>query len=97
MPKQPAVYILASNRNGTLYTVVTSNLVQRTWQHRGYQADGFTNRHGITLLVWYEMHDSMESAILREKRIKAWKRQWKLELIEEKNPYWHDLWPDIIG
>jgi len=97
MPKQPAVYILASNRNGTLYTGVTSNLVQRTWQHRVHQADGFTNRHGITLLVWYEMHDSMESAILREKRIKAWKRQWKLELIEEKNPYWHDLWPDIIG
>jgi putative endonuclease len=95
--KQPAVYILASDRNGTLYTGVTSNLVQRTWEHREHAADGFTKRYDVTMLVWYELHGAIGAAILREKQIKAWKRQWKIELIEKKNPYWHDLWPEIVG
>ena len=97
MDKQPAVYILASRRNGTLYTGVTSDLCKRIWQHREHQAEDFTARHAVTLLAWYELHPTMESAILREKRIKAWKRQWKLELIEAGNPYWHDLWPQVSG
>jgi putative endonuclease len=72
--KQPAVYILASHRNGTLYTGVTSDLVQRTWQHREHVVAGFTKQHGVTMLVWYELHGTMDTAILREKQIKAWKR-----------------------
>ena len=97
MPKQPAVYILASLRNGTLYTGVTSNLVQRVWQHREHLAGGFTDRYGVTKLVWYELHESMESAIVREKRIKKWNRAWKIQLIEEENPEWQDLWHTILG
>ena len=95
--KQPAVYILASNRNGTLYTGVTSNLVGRTWQHKEHVVDGFTKEYYVTLLVWYELHGAMDSAIEREKRIKAWKREWKIRLIEGANPYWNDLWPEITG
>ena len=95
--KQPAVYLLASGRNGTLYAGVTSNLVQRTWQHREHLVDGFSKAHGVTWLVWYEMHEAMESAIVREKQIKAWKRAWKIELIEKAIPYRRDLWPDITG
>ena len=95
--KQPAVYILASERNGTLYTGVTSNLVGRTWQHREHVVDGVTKKYEVTMLVWFEMHDDMESAILREKQIKAWKREWKIRLIEESNPYWNDLWAQILG
>lgn len=95
--RQPTVYILASKRNGTLYTGVTSNLVQRIWQHREHVVDGFTKEHGVILLVWYEQHGTMDSAILREKQIKAWKRDWKMALIEKGNPYWRDLWPDIVG
>ena len=97
MPKQPAVYILASLRNGTLYAGVTSNLVQRVWQHREHLAGGFTDRYGVTKLVWYELHESMESAIVREKRIKKWNRAWKIQLIEEENPEWQDLWHTILG
>jgi len=97
MEKQPAVYILASERNGTLYTGVTSDLVGRTWQHREHVVDGFTKRYGIATLVWYELHPTMESAILREKQIKKWNRSWKLRLIQEGNPRWRDLWSDIIG
>ncbi|MBS0193702.1 MAG: GIY-YIG nuclease family protein [Proteobacteria bacterium] len=96
MEKHPCVYILASDRNGTLYVGVTSNLVQRIWQHREHLAEGFTKRYGVDHLVWYEQHESMESAIIREKQIKAWKRQWKLDLIESVNPYWNDLWEQII-
>lgn len=70
MTKQPCVYLLASSRNGTLYVGVTSNLVGRTWQHREHVVEGFTQQHCVTQLVWYEMHDSMESAIVREKQIK---------------------------
>ena len=96
MNKQPAVYILASKRNGTLYTGVTSDLVKRIWEHRNDMVDGFTSRYGIHRLVWYELHDSMESAITREKRLKNWKRKWKLELIETRNPEWIDLFNTIV-
>jgi putative endonuclease len=93
--KQPAVYILASGRNGTVYVGVTSNLVQRVWQHRKHLAPSFTAEHDVALLVYYELHDGMEAAIAREKQIKKWRREWKLRLIEERNPYWRDLWREI--
>ncbi|MGY0557974.1 GIY-YIG nuclease family protein [Lysobacter sp. A421] len=97
MEKQPSVYLLASSRNGTLYIGVTSDLVTRVWQHREHVVEGFSARHDVTRLVWYEQHDVMESAIQREKRIKKWNREWKLRLIDSFNPSWRDLWPDIIG
>ena len=95
--RQPCVYILASGRNGTLYTGVTSNLTTRIWQHRNDVVEGFTHRHHVHRLVWYELHDSMESAITREKAIKKWMRAWKLELIEKTNPYWRDLYPELCS
>ena len=95
--KQPAVYILATGRRGTLYIGVTSDLVARTWQHRGHVVEGFTKRYGVTMLVWYELNGTMESAILREKRLKSWNRDWKLRLVSESNPEWRDLWGDIVG
>jgi putative endonuclease len=94
--KQPAVYILASKRNGTLYIGVTSNLVKRTWEHKNDLVEGFTRRYKVHLLVWYEIHASMEAAIIREKRLKRWKRDWKLNLIEGSNPAWRDLYADIV-
>ena len=94
--KQPAVYILASQRNGTLYIGVTSNLVQRVYQHREILADGFSKQYGVKMLVWFEQHDTMESAIAREKAMKKWHRQWKINLIETQNSEWRDLWDDII-
>jgi len=94
--KQPAVYILASKRNGTLYTGVTSDLVKRIWEHKNNLAEGFTRRYGVHRLVRYELHENMESAIQREKRLKEWKRVWKLELIERTNPDWQDLYDKII-
>jgi putative endonuclease len=94
--KQPAVFILASKRNGTLYIVVTSDLVQRVWQHKNDVADGFTKEHNVHNLVYYEFHDEMDDAILREKRLKKWNRDWKLRLIEEKNPDWNDLYTSIL-
>lgn len=96
MNKQPAVYILASKRNGTLYIGVTSNLVKRTWEHKNNIVEGFTKKYGVHQLVWYELHGTMESAIIREKRLKDWKRAWKLKLIEGKNPEWRDLYETII-
>ena len=93
--KQPAVYILASQRNGTLYIGVTSDLVQRVWQHKNDVVEGFTKEYGVYLLVWYELHEDMESAIIREKRLKKWNRAWKLRLIEEMNPDWNDLYDSI--
>ncbi|WPX42139.1 GIY-YIG nuclease family protein [Undibacterium sp. CCC3.4] len=95
--KQPAVYILASEQNGTLYIGVTSNLVQRTWQHRDGIVEGFTQRYAVKTLVWYELHSTMKTAITREKALKKWNRSWKLKLIEEKNPQWLDLWPEIVA
>jgi putative endonuclease len=93
--RQPAVYILASKRNGTLYVGVTSDLVKRIWEHRNNMVEGFTKRYGVHRLVWYELHENMESAIQREKRLKEWKRLWKLALIENTNPDWHDLYQTI--
>ena len=97
MEKQPAVYILASDRIGTLYIGVSSDLVARIWQHREHVAKGFTKKHDITRLVWYELHGDMHSAITREKQIKKWNRAWKIRLIEEGNLSWRDLWPEIVG
>lgn len=95
--KQPAVYMLASKRNGTPYTGVTSNLVQRIWQHREGVVDGFSQRYAVKTLVWYEPCETMENAISREKALKKWNRAWKLRQIEERNPQWLDLWPEILG
>jgi len=95
MDRTPAVYIVASARNGTIYTGVTSNLPGRIYQHREGAIPGFTRKHRCKLLVWYEIHGEMESAIIREKRIKDWKREWKLDLIEQENPRWRDLAEDI--
>ena len=89
--RTPCVYILASQRNGTLYIGVTADLPSRIWQHKHDQVPGFTQRHGIHTLVWYEVHDTMESAIRREKAIKEWRRACKIKPIEDMNPYWHDL------
>ncbi|MDL1866728.1 GIY-YIG nuclease family protein [Betaproteobacteria bacterium PRO4] len=94
--KAPFVYIMASQRNGTLYTGVTSDLVQRVWQHREGLAEGFTRQYRCKLLVWYEQHESMNSAILREKQIKSGSRAKKLALIEAQNPNWQDLYPEIL-
>ena len=96
MGKQPAVYILASKRNGTLYTGITSDLIKRVWQHKHNLVEGFTKQYKVHLLVWYELHETMYSAIQREKRIKEWKRKWKLQLIENINPNWDDLYSKII-
>lgn len=95
--KQPAVYMLASQRNGTLYIGVTSDLIKRIWQHREGLVEGFTKRYQVKTLVWYERHATMESAIAREKAMKKWRRQWKLATVESSNPGWRDLWPEIIG
>ena len=96
MNKQPAVYILAGKRNGTIYIGVTSNLPRRVWQHKNDKIEGFTKRYGVHRLVWYELHGTMENAIKREKSLKNWKRSWKLQLIEDKNPGWEDLYRSII-
>ena len=93
--KMPCVYMLASKRNGTLYVGVTSDLVQRVWQHRSELAEGFTKRYGVHRLVWYEVHETMESAILREMALKKWNREWKIRLIQETNPTWKDLYEEI--
>ncbi len=94
--KKPYAYILASQRNGTLYTGVTSNLSQRIHQHKSNAVEGFTKKHSVHTLVWYEEHDSMINAIMREKAIKKWERAWKLRLIEEYNPEWRDLSEDFL-
>ncbi len=94
--KQPCVYILASKQNGTLYVGVTSDLVKRVWEHKNHVVDGFSKKYQIDLLVWYEVHENMRSAIEREKRIKDWRRKWKLELIEKANPEWVDLYGTLI-
>jgi putative endonuclease len=96
MPKQPCVYILASQRNGTLYVGVTSDLVKRIWEHRNNATDGFTKKYGVHILVCYELYEDMLAAITREKQLKKWNRAWKIELIEAGNPEWRDLWEDIV-
>ena len=91
----PSVYLLASHRNGTLYAGVTSNLMKRLYEHREAVIDGFSKEYGIKRLVWFEAHETMESAIIREKRIKKWNRPWKIKLIEAANPDWRDLAIDL--
>jgi len=87
---------MASRRNGTLYIGVTSNLVQRVWQHKHDVVDGFTSQYGVHRLVWFEQHETMASAIARERALKEWRRAWKLVLIEESNPEWRDLYEEIV-
>ncbi|KFZ44798.1 hypothetical protein KD27_03555 [Smithella sp. D17] len=94
--KQPAVYILASKKNGTLYTGVTSDLVKRIWEHKNDLIKGFTKRYKVHNLVWYELHDNMDAAIEREKNMKEWKRAWKVRLFEKDNPNGNDLYDSII-
>jgi len=95
MDREPCVYLLARASHSTFYTGVTSNLIQRIHQHRTGAMDGFTRRWGIKRLVWFEMHDDMESAIRREKQIKRWPRHWKYDLIAKDNPIWRDLAEDF--
>ena len=97
MRKQFYVYILASKPYGTLYVGVTSDLVKRGWQHRNEVVDGFTKEHGVHRLVWYEVHEDVYEAITREKRIKKWNRDWKVNLIQSMNPSWDDLFDVICG
>lgn len=92
---QPCVYMLASKRNGTLYIGVTSSLSKRIWEHKNDVIDGFTQKYQAHLLVWYEPHPTMESAITREKSLKKWNRIWKLRLIEQFNPDWLDLYQQL--
>lgn len=92
----PSVYIMASQRNGTLYTGVTSDPVKRIWEHREEVGSEFTRKYSVKRLVWLELHETMETAIQREKRIKKWNRTWKLELIEKSNPEWNDLYDQMV-
>ena len=94
--RQPAVYILASRPNGTLYVGVTSDLVKRVWQHKSDFVGGFTREYAVHDLVYYELHGDMAAAISREKRLKKWNRAWKLKLIERMNPDWRDLYREIV-
>ena len=95
--KQSYVYILASGKNGTLYVGVTSDLFKRIYEHKQNIIDGFTKKYAIHTLVYYEIHEDVWEAIIREKLIKKWNRVWKLRLIEEKNPEWRDLYNEISG
>jgi putative endonuclease len=95
MEREPAVYVVASGFHGTIYVGVTSNLLQRIYQHREGMLGGFTAEYGCKRLVWFEMHAGMESAIAREKQLKNWRRAWKVALIEEANPTWRDLAEDF--
>lgn len=97
MPKRGYVYLMASQRNGTLYVGVTSDLVRRVWEHKNDVKEGFTKRYGVHRLVYYEVYDHIRDAIVREKRIKKWNRAWKIELIEEVNPSWRDLYAELQG
>ena len=96
MKKQPCVYLLASKKNGTLYTGVTSDLIKRVWQHKNTVVEGFTQKYNVHILVWYKMHETMASAIQREKVIKNWKREWKINMIVESNPDWCDLYTGLL-
>jgi putative endonuclease len=96
MERNPAVYVVASGFHGTIYTGVTSNLLQRIYQHREGTLGGFTAKHGCKRLVWFEMHGAMEHAVRREKQVKNWRREWKVALIEGANPTWRDL-AEVFG
>jgi putative endonuclease len=89
------VYLLASRRNGTLYVGITGDLKRRVWEHRQDLVEGFTKKYGVKLLVWYEHTESIESAIVREKQIKKWNRDWKIQLIESANPDWRDIYDEL--
>jgi putative endonuclease len=95
--KEFYVYMLASERNGTLYVGVTSELVKRIWQHKNDEVDGFTKKYQVHTLVWFERHGNAESAITREKQVKKWNRMWKVREIETMNPEWRDLYEDITA
>lgn len=95
LERAPCVYILASKMRGTLYVGVTSDLIKRIWEHKNNVVPGFTRKYGVHDLVWFERHDFMASAILREEAIKEWQRAWKLKLIEESNPEWLDLYDSL--
>jgi putative endonuclease len=97
MDKSSYVYILASEAYGNLYVGVTSNLVKRVWEHQEGFVDGFTKKYAIKRLVWFEVHDSILAAITREKQIKKWNRDWKVNLIQSLNPQWRDLYADIAA
>ena len=90
-------YILSSKRNGTLYIGVTSDLIKRIWEHKNNIYEGFSKKYSIHNLVYYEIHSTFESAVTREKKLKGWKRKWKLELIEKENPHWKDLYLSLTG
>ena len=94
--KAPCLYIITNKTRGTLYIGVTSDLVQRIWQHKNGLIEGFSKRYGLKMLVWFERHDSMESVIVRERNVKYWRRDGKIQIIEESNPTWRDLYPDIL-
>jgi putative endonuclease len=96
MNKLPCVYIMASERNGTLYVGVTSDLAKRVWEHKNNVIEGFTKKYSVHTLVWYQVFETMLQAIRNEKQFKEWKREWKLELIESLNPDWRDLYEDIM-
>ena len=96
MHKQYYVYILASKRNGTLYIGVTDDLIKRVYQHKNSVVDGFTKKYKVHMLVYYEFSNEVTNAILREKQLKKWKRLWKINLIEEKNPEWRDLYEELL-
>ncbi len=96
MPQKGYLYILASHRNGTLYVGVTSDLVKRIWEHKQKLVDGFTKKYEVTNLVYFETFGEIGEAIIRERQIKEWRRKWKTELIQSINPYWRDLYEDIL-
>jgi putative endonuclease len=96
MERQYWVYMLASGRNGTLYVGVTNDPARRVYEHREKLIEGFTSKHGVNRLVWCELHGSIDEAIAQEKRLKRWRRAWKLELIERGNPEWDDLYPTLV-
>jgi putative endonuclease len=95
MARKPAIYIMANKKNGTLYIGVTSDLIKRIWQHRMDFMEGFTKKYQVHLLVFFEFHETMKAAILREKQLKSWKRNWKLKIIERDNPNWRDLYDEL--
>lgn len=97
MERQFYVYILASSYDGALYVGVTSNLVKRVWEHKEGVVEGFSARYKVKRLVYYEIHETAEFAIIREKQMKKWYRQWKINLIEQNNPHWNDLYNDILA
>jgi putative endonuclease len=97
MDKPSYVYMLASAPYGTLYVGVTKDLIKRTWQHRESLLDGFTKQYGVHMLVWYEVHNDLMSAIAREKQLKKWNREWKIKLIHQRNPLWQDLFTEIVS